>query len=96
MGRANPKTRPGLRDYWQIFLRRKWLIILPVVVTVSVAIPGSFLMEPTFLASTTLITEEMERGSLLSSVGNIPVPPSEKMDTIRIKISSILELIVMK
>gem|GEM_PF-3181039 len=82
------KHKPGLRDYWQIFLRRKWLIILPIIAIVSIAIPGSFLLPPVYQASTTLISQEMERGSILSGVPNVPVPPDEQIDTIRTKIGS--------
>jgi succinoglycan biosynthesis transport protein ExoP len=81
-------VKPGLRDYWQIFLRRKWLIVLPVVAIVSIAIPGSFLLTPVYQASTTLISQEVERGSVLQGVANIPVPRGEEMNTVRYKIES--------
>lgn len=80
--------KPGLRDYWQIFLRRKWLITLPIVVIVFIAIPGSFLMKPVYQASTTLITQEVASGSILQGVANIPVPRGEEMNTVRYKIES--------
>ena len=77
-----------MRDYWQIFLRRKWLIILPVIAIVSIAVPGSFFLTPVYQASTTLISQEMARGSVLQGVANIPVPRGEEMNTVRYKIES--------
>lgn len=81
-------NKPGLRDYWQIFMRRKWLIILPVITIVSIAVPGSFLLQPVYQASTTLISQEVARGSILQGVANIPVPRGEEMNTVRYKIES--------
>lgn len=82
------KNKPGLRDYWQIFLRRKWLIILPIIAIVSIAVPGSFVLTPFYQASTTLISQEVERGSVLQGVANIPIPRGEEMNTVRYKIES--------
>lgn len=82
------KTKPGLRDYWQIIQRRKWVIILPGILICLVAIPGSFLITPKYQAFTTLISQEVERGSVLQRVANIPVPRSEAMNTVRHKIES--------
>lgn len=82
------ESKPGLRDYWQILLRRKWIIILPFVAIISIAIPGSFLLTPVYEASTTLITEEVQRASILQGVANIPLPRGEALNTIRLKIES--------
>jgi len=82
------EDKPGLRDYWQIFLRRKWLIILPLIAIPAIAIPGSVLMTPVYQASTTLISQEVERGSILRGVANIPVPRGEEMNTVRYKIET--------
>ena len=88
MDQAIEKAKPGLRDYWQIFLRRKWLIILPAVAIVSIAIPGSFLLPPVYEASTTLISQEVERGPILQGIANIPVPRGEELNTVSYKILS--------
>ena len=81
------QTKPGLRDYWQIFLRRKWLIILPLAIIPAIAVPGSFLLPPTYEATTTLISQEMSRG-FVQSAANINVPRGEELSTIRYKIQS--------
>jgi succinoglycan biosynthesis transport protein ExoP len=77
-------TKPGLRDYWQIFLRRKWLIILPIIIIPFIAIPGSFVMTPVYEATTTLMSQENSRSSFVQSTVN--VPPGEQLSTIRYKI----------
>ena len=82
------KNKPGLRDYWQIFLRRKWLIILPVVIIASIAIPGSFLVTPIYRASTTLISEEVRYGSALQGITRLPAIRGEQLNTIMLKIRS--------
>ena len=87
MERAVEKNKFGLRDYWQIFLRRKWLIILPVVFTLPLGVLFSLLQEPVYEADTTIISEELER-DFLENVAGIPVPPRERMDMIRVKMNS--------
>jgi len=87
MERAAEKNKLGLRDYWQIFLRRKWLIILPVIFTLPLGILFSLLQEPVYQADTTIISEELER-NFLENVAGIPVPPRERMDMIRVKMNS--------
>jgi len=79
------QSKPGLRDYWQIFLRRKWLIILPIIIIPSIAIPGSFVMTPVYEATTTLMSQENSRSSFQSAT-NINTPPGEQLSTIRYKI----------
>ncbi len=88
ISRSAGETKPGLRDYWQILLRRKWLISLPIIVMISIALPGSFLLTPLYRASTVLITDELQRASVLQGVAHIPVPAAERMGTIRQKIES--------
>jgi len=80
------QNKPGLRDYWQIFLRRKWLIILPIVIIPFIAIPGSFLMTPVYEATTILMSQENSRSSFAQNAANINVPPGEQLSTIRYKI----------
>lgn len=82
------KFKPGLRDYWQIFLRRKWVIILPILAFFSISIPGSYLITPVYEASTTLVSQEVERGSILQEIANIPVPQGEEMNTVRYRIET--------
>lgn len=81
------QIKPGLRDYWQVFLRRKWLILLPILIIPAIAIPGSFLMSPLYEATTTLISQEVSRGSFIQTA-NINVPRGEELSTIRYKIQS--------
>lgn len=81
-------SMPNLRDYLQIFLRRKWIIILPMIAIVAISIPGSFIITPVYEASTTLISQEVETGSILEGVANIPIPRGEEMVTIKNKIES--------
>lgn len=88
MEQITTRFKPGLRDYWQILLRRKWVIIIPIITTVLISIPGSFLINPVYEASTTLISQEVQSGSILEGVANIPVPREEEINTIRNKIIS--------
>ena len=81
------QNKPGLRDYWQIFLRRKWLIILPIIIIPSIAIPGSFLMPSVYEATAVLMSQENPRGNFVNAA-NINVPRGEELSTIRYKIQS--------
>ena len=83
------ETRTGLRDYWQILLRRKWLIILPIIIIPAIAIPGSFFMKPVYEAKTSLLSQELSRSSFMSSAANINLPRGEELNTIRYKIQSV-------
>ncbi len=75
-----------LRDYWQIFLRRKWIIIIPIIVLPAIIIPLSYLMTPVYRATTTLISQEISPRSFLKDVTD--VPRGEQLSTIRYKIQS--------
>ncbi|MFQ6041362.1 MAG: GumC family protein [Candidatus Poribacteria bacterium] len=77
-----------LLDLWQIFRRRMWIIILPLVAVVIVAVPGSFLLTPEYQASATLISKEVDEGSILEGLGAIRLRPQEKIQLIVQKIKS--------
>ena len=48
-------TRGGrhLRDYWQVLVRRRWVVYLAVATVSAVALLGSFLVTPLYRATTT-------------------------------------------
>jgi succinoglycan biosynthesis transport protein ExoP len=46
-----------LKAYLTILWRRKWIVITTVIMTVAIAVTGTFLMTPTYTASTTLRIE---------------------------------------
>ena len=78
----------SLRDYWQILIRRRWAILFPLLTVTFIAIFGSFWLTPHYQATTTLISEEVERGSVLKGLTSIPVPLNERLDTIKQKVKS--------
>ena len=77
----NHTDQPGLGDYWKIIWRRKWIVILSVIVVTASAVTFSFLQTPIYQASTTLHLKKAKPGpeqieisgaaSLLSSEAEI-------------------------
>lgn len=53
---------PSLQDYWRVIWRRKWIVILTVVVITGSAVAFSFLQTPIYEASTTLYLKEAQDG----------------------------------
>lgn len=78
--------RMTLRDYWQLLCRRKWHIVIPFLAVTMIAIPASFFITPRYRAETVLVSEEMERGSILRGLASIPIADHERLDTVRQKI----------
>jgi len=78
----------SLRDYWQMLIRRRLAILFPLMAVTSIVMLGSLLLTPHYQATTTLISEEVERGSVLKGLTSIPVPLRERLDTIKQKVNS--------
>lgn len=87
--REIPWKSMTLKGYWRLFWRRKWFLVLPLLCITSVAILGSYLMTPIYQASTTLIAEEMERGSVLKGLSAMPMPARERMAMINQRLKSV-------
>ncbi len=58
----NHGDEPSLQDYWRIIWRRKWIVILTVVVITGSAVAFSFLQTPIYEASTTLYLKQAKDG----------------------------------
>jgi len=77
----NHNGEPGFGDYWKIIWRRKWVVVLSVIVVTASAVTFSFLQTPIYQASTTLHLKKTKPGpeqieisggaSLLSSEAEI-------------------------
>ena len=80
--------RMTLRDLWKIFRRRMWVIILPFVAVVAVAVPGSFLLTPEYRAEVTLISQDVNEGSVLEGLVSMRLSPQERIQMIVQKIQS--------
>ena len=52
----------SLQDYWRVIGRRKWIVILTVVVLTASAVTFSFLQTPIYEASTTLYLKKAKAG----------------------------------
>ncbi len=78
----------NLQDYWNIVLRRRKMIILPIVIVMVLAIPCIAMMTPIYEAKNILISEKIDTGSVLEGVGRIKVPDAEKSHTAKDKILS--------
>ncbi len=52
----------SLQDYWRVIKRRKWVVILTVVVATASAVTFSFLQTPIYEASTTLYLKKAKAG----------------------------------
>ncbi|NLY10170.1 MAG: GumC family protein [Firmicutes bacterium] len=55
-----------LLEYWQIIVKRKWLIGTIFLITIGIVIMVSVMMEPVYEASTTLIVQKPKTASLAS------------------------------
>ena len=52
----------NFQDYWRVIGRRKWIVILTVVVLTASAVTFSFLQTPIYEASTTLYLKKAKAG----------------------------------
>ena len=76
------------RDFWQIFRRRMWLIILPFVAAVTVGVPYSLILTPEYQADASLTSEEVGEGSILEGLVSLRLSPRERIQMIVQKIQS--------
>jgi len=58
----NQKEELGLADYWRIIWKRKWIVILSLIVVTASALIFSFLQTPIYEASTTLYLKKAKSG----------------------------------
>ena len=58
----NNNDELNLGDYWRVIWRRKWVVILTVVVVAASAAIYSFLQTPIYVTSTTLYLKKAEAG----------------------------------
>ena len=69
------RRTPEIKDYWQIFVRRRWWLIVPTVVVfgivsaVSVNLPRIYKSETVILVDAQTIPKEFVRGSMDSDIG---------------------------
>jgi len=61
----SPEDEIHLRDYLQIILRRKWIVITVLVTVLTTVTIGTFMMKPQYKATTT-INIEMDKMNILS------------------------------
>ncbi|MCK4419077.1 hypothetical protein KAV79_04660, partial [Candidatus Aerophobetes bacterium] len=52
----------SLQDYWRVISKRKWIVILTVVVLTASAVTFSFIQAPIYEASTTLYLKKAKAG----------------------------------
>ena len=60
----SPEDEIHLRDYLQIILRRKWIVITVLVTVLTTVTIGTFMMKPQYRA-TTMIKIEMDKVNIL-------------------------------
>src|SRR3990172_11572381 len=60
-----PEDEVHLRDYLQIILRRKWIVITFFVAVVTTVTLGTYMMKPQFRATTTLKIDKENNQILL-------------------------------
>ena len=78
----------SLQDYWHVFLRRKWMIIIPTVIVLGLAIPGVEMITPIYQAKASLIPEEIKASDVLEEVSRVKSPRAEREDTAKEKLLS--------
>ncbi len=64
------EKEPGLEDYWKIIWRRKWVVILSVILVTASAAGFSFLQTPIYEASTTLHLKKAKSGPEQIEISN--------------------------
>ena len=71
-----------LRDYWQVIARRRWLVILPVVAAVLVALGLSLAQTPIYSASSEILVQPRQAGSLFETAdGQLATTNARTIDT---------------
>lgn len=51
-----------VRNYWHRFRRRKWIVVIPLLISTTIAIFVSLTTTPVYRTTTTLVAEKTERG----------------------------------
>ena len=74
MSDAAPMEEMTLRDYASVVWRRKWIVILPVVVTTLVAIGLSMAQTPMYRASAQVLVKTPATAYSLGSTGDVLSP----------------------
>jgi uncharacterized protein involved in exopolysaccharide biosynthesis len=61
-----------LARIWEIIRRRKWVIIQALIVVTVVAVIGSYLITPSYQASSKILIKQARKGGF--DLGNIGLP----------------------
>src|SRR6185312_13604418 len=70
------RRAPDIKDYWQIFVRRRWWVIIPAVLVfgivsaISVNLPRVYKSDTVILVDAQTIPKEFVRGSMDSDIAN--------------------------
>src|SRR3989338_2861915 len=64
------KSGSNLTDYWDIFKRRRWVIFSFCLVTTTVVAIASFMMQPVYRATTSIVVEGEEYNVLATDSSN--------------------------
>lgn len=70
--------RTNLRDYLQIIARRRWTIILTLIITTAIALGYSFVTTPVYSATASVLIPEQQAGSALD-VSNPQLPQAQSL-----------------
>ncbi|MBI1926489.1 hypothetical protein HYR99_19875 [Candidatus Poribacteria bacterium] len=77
-----------LKDYWHLVRRRKWILIIPLLVATLIAIVIAQITPLVYRTTTSLIAEESERGNVLKGLSSLPIPAQERLPLIQQRILS--------
>ena len=64
------KTNSDWTDYWDIFVRRRWVIFSFCLITTTVMAIASFMMQPVYRATTSIVVEGEEYNVLATDSAN--------------------------
>src|SRR3989338_8602403 len=64
------KSGSNLTDYWDIFKRRRWVIFSFCLITTTVVAIASFMMQPVYRATTSIVVEGEEYNVLATDSSN--------------------------
>ncbi|MBI1930163.1 hypothetical protein HYR99_38670 [Candidatus Poribacteria bacterium] len=78
-----------VRNYWHRFRRRKWIVVIPLLISTIIAIFVSLMTTPVYRATTTLVAEATQLGgNVVDGFSIVPIPEQERFTLIQHRILS--------
>ena len=78
-----------IKGYWQRVQRRRWIVIIPLLLSTVIAVFVALTTTPVYRATTILTAEEViQRADVLSGISHLPIPAQERSAVIQQRLLS--------